>query len=95
MSHSGPLSGVAPRPSASRTGRPVSFHASHRPFRAVRGHCGRIIGVPDHDEYLAHMQRHFPDCTPMDPRTFERDRMAAKYASPAALLTTSAGRSTN
>ena len=23
----------------------------------------RIIGVPDYNEYLAHMQRQFPDCT--------------------------------
>lgn len=42
----------------------------------------RIIGVPDYDEYLAHMRRHFPDCPPMDPRTFERERMAAKYRMP-------------
>ncbi len=83
MSHSGPLSGVAPRPSASRTGRPVSFRtrltARFARFVAI---VRRIIGVPDYDEYLAHMQRHFPDCTPMDPRTFERDRMAAKYRQP-------------
>ncbi len=42
----------------------------------------RIIGVPDYNEYLAHMQRQFPDCTPMDERTFERERMAAKYRMP-------------
>ena len=42
----------------------------------------RIIGVPDYDAYLAHMHRHFPDCTPMDVRTFERERMADKYTQP-------------
>ena len=42
----------------------------------------RIIGVPDYDAYLAHMHRHFPDCTPLDPRTFERERLADKYTQP-------------
>ena len=42
----------------------------------------RIIGVPDYDAYLAHMQRQFPDCTPLDPRTFERERLADKYTQP-------------
>ena len=42
----------------------------------------RIIGVPDYDTYLAHMQRHHPECTPLDPRTFERERMADRYSRP-------------
>ena len=42
----------------------------------------RIIGVPDYDTYLEHMRRRYPDCTPMDARTFERERLAAKYRNP-------------
>ncbi len=51
-------------------------------FRQVSVVMRRIIGVPDYDAYLAHMHRHFPDCTPMDVRTFERERMADKYTQP-------------
>ena len=51
-------------------------------FRQVSAVMRRIIGVPDYDAYLAHMHRHFPDCTPMDVRTFERERMADKYTQP-------------
>jgi uncharacterized short protein YbdD (DUF466 family) len=79
MLHSGPLSDVAPPSPATLAAHPISFRARLRRVVAV---VRRIIGVPDYDEYLAHMQRHFPDCTPMDPRTFERDRMAAKYRQP-------------
>lgn len=39
----------------------------------------RMIGVPDYDTYLAHMREHYPECTPLDPRTFERDRLTARY----------------
>jgi uncharacterized short protein YbdD (DUF466 family) len=39
----------------------------------------RMIGVPDYDTYLAHMREHYPECTPLDPRTFERERLTARY----------------
>lgn len=39
----------------------------------------RIIGVPDYETYLEHMRQHYPDCTPLDPTTFERERMADRY----------------
>lgn len=42
----------------------------------------RIIGVPDYGAYLAHMQRHHPGCVPLDPRTFERERMTDRYSRP-------------
>jgi len=59
--------------------RPASLRSRLQRVVAV---VRRIIGVPDYDEYLAHMQRQFPDCTPMDERTFERERMAARYRMP-------------
>ena len=51
-------------------------------LRRVSAVIRRIMGVPDYDAYLAHMHRHFPDCTPLDPRTFERERIADKYTQP-------------
>ena len=64
----------------------MSHSVAALPFRArlarVAAVVKRIIGVPDYQEYLAHMQRQYPECTPMDPRTFEKERMAAKYRLP-------------
>ncbi len=42
----------------------------------------RIVGVPDYQAYLSHMERHHPGCTPVDARTFERERLADKYSRP-------------
>ena len=37
------------------------------------------VGVPDYDAYVAHVRRRHPDRTPMDPRTFFRERIEARY----------------
>lgn len=29
-----------------------------------------MVGVPDYENYLRHMQQHHPDLTPMDAKTF-------------------------
>lgn len=42
----------------------------------------RIVGVPDYAVYLEHMSRNHPECTPLDPRTFERERQADRYNRP-------------
>ncbi|MFN8715646.1 MAG: YbdD/YjiX family protein [Gemmatimonas sp.] len=52
-------------------------HALQRALAIVR----RIIGVPDYETYLAHMRRHYPQCTPLDPATFERERLNDRYRS--------------
>lgn len=44
----------------------------------------RVIGAPDYAGYLAHMRQHHPDVTPLDPREFERQRLAARYERPGA-----------
>jgi uncharacterized short protein YbdD (DUF466 family) len=31
-----------------------------------------MVGVPDYENYLKHMQQHHPDLTPMDAKTFYR-----------------------
>jgi uncharacterized short protein YbdD (DUF466 family) len=75
MSHVSAVSAAASG-AASEAAAPQSFATRlKRAFSTLR----RIIGVPDYDTYLEHMQRRYPDCTPMDARTFERERLAEKY----------------
>jgi uncharacterized short protein YbdD (DUF466 family) len=38
-----------------------------------------IVGVPDYDLYLAHMQRTHPDTAPMSREAFFAERMQARY----------------
>jgi uncharacterized short protein YbdD (DUF466 family) len=42
----------------------------------------RIIGAPDYETYLAHMQRKHPGCTPLDARAFEQQRLVDRYKQP-------------
>ncbi len=41
-----------------------------------------MVGVADYDTYLAHMQNHHPELTPMDIKTFYRHCVEARYPSP-------------
>jgi len=51
-------------PAADVTGAPVAADASagklHRGIRALRQACRQIVGIPDHERYLAHMAEHHP-----------------------------------
>jgi uncharacterized short protein YbdD (DUF466 family) len=38
-----------------------------------------IVGVPDYEVYLAHMQRAHPEKTPMSREEFFGERMQARY----------------
>ena len=79
FSASHPLSrGVRARYDSHMSHAPRPLSALQRVIAVVR----RIIGVPDYETYLAHMLRHHPECTPLDPRTFERQRMADRYSRP-------------
>ena len=40
-----------------------------------------MVGVPDYENYLAHMKQHHPDLTPMDAKTFYRHCVDARYPS--------------
>lgn len=40
-----------------------------------------MVGVPDYENYLRHMQQHHPDLTPMDAKTFYRHCVDARYPS--------------
>jgi uncharacterized short protein YbdD (DUF466 family) len=38
-----------------------------------------MVGVPDYDNYLAHMQRNHPEQVPMTYEAFFRERQEARY----------------
>ena len=80
MSHATPLESASARDGAVLQAIPVnSLRArAQRVIAIVR----RIIGVPDYQLYVSHMQRNHPTCTPMDERTFERERLVDKYSRP-------------
>ncbi|WP_407411994.1 YbdD/YjiX family protein [Acinetobacter sp.] len=40
-----------------------------------------MVGVPDYDNYVKHMQQHHPDLTPMDAKTFYSYCVDARYPS--------------
>jgi uncharacterized short protein YbdD (DUF466 family) len=42
----------------------------------------RIIGVPDHELYLAHMRAHHPECVPLSREAFARDALSRRYERP-------------
>jgi uncharacterized short protein YbdD (DUF466 family) len=42
----------------------------------------RIIGVPDYDHYVAHVQAHHPGTCPMDRDEFMRQRQIDRYSRP-------------
>lgn len=69
-----PASGTADTASRARTSNGVIGRLK-RAAAVIR----RMIGVPDYDTYLAHMREQYPECTPLDPRTFERERLTARY----------------
>ena len=42
----------------------------------------RVIGVPDYERYVAHLQAHHPGATPMTPEEFTQDRLVNRYNKP-------------
>lgn len=61
-------------------------HASMSSVRSWLAACRRLaavvrrmIGVPDYETYLRHMRDRYPECTPIDRKTFERERLTARY----------------
>lgn len=42
----------------------------------------RIIGVPDYERYVAHVNSHHPGAVPMSQDEFVRQRMLDKYTKP-------------
>jgi uncharacterized short protein YbdD (DUF466 family) len=42
----------------------------------------RIIGVPDYDRYVAHVQAHHPGAEPMSRAEFIRQRQVDRYSKP-------------
>ncbi len=49
-------------------------------FGAYLGQAARLmVGLPDYDNYLNHMQANHPDQTPMSYEEFFRERQEARY----------------
>lgn len=42
----------------------------------------RVIGVPDYERYLAHVQQRHPDTVPLTREEFARDALARRYNQP-------------
>lgn len=42
----------------------------------------RVVGVPDYDTYLAHVQLRHPGTAPLSREEFERMRLDDKYSRP-------------
>ncbi len=63
--------------------------ASPRSWRASIGQAGRylgqslrlMVGLPDYDAYLNHMERTHPDQAPMSYEAFFQERLEARYGS--------------
>ena len=41
-----------------------------------------IIGVPDYQRYLRHMEAHHPGCLVKSPAEFAKERLDARYSRP-------------
>lgn len=63
-----------PRPDASRGSRLSAA------WRALVRAARLSVGVPDYEDYVAHVRRAHPDLAPMDRTAFFRDRLQARYA---------------
>ena len=61
-----------------RAWRAVSW-ALARWWRAGAQTARLAIGIPDYDNYVAHMRRRHPDRTPMSRDEFFHERMLARY----------------
>ncbi len=57
-------------------------HQTRSRIESVANVVRRIIGVPDYDRYVAHVQAHHPGVEPMCRRDFERQRVLDKYSRP-------------
>jgi uncharacterized short protein YbdD (DUF466 family) len=42
----------------------------------------RIIGAPDYERYVRHMEKHHPECALLSHDAFVTERMTAKYTRP-------------
>ena len=50
----------------------------HRVLRVIRS----IIGAPDYERYVAHMESHHPGCAVISRDEFMRQRLESRYSTP-------------
>ena len=66
-------------PSSAIDHRPSSLLARlERVLRVIRS----IIGAPDYERYVAHMESHHPGCAVMSRDEFMRQRLESRYSRP-------------
>jgi uncharacterized short protein YbdD (DUF466 family) len=51
-------------------------------FQRAAAVVRRVVGVPDYDRYLAHVQECHPGTAPMTQQEFEQSRLEDKYSRP-------------
>lgn len=77
------LQDLPPQPTA------ATESAGPRGWRASIGQAGRylgqslrlMVGMPDYDAYLSHMERTHPEQAPMSYEAFFQERLEARYGS--------------
>ena len=55
-----------------------------RSAKRIRGVVVRVLGVPDYEGYLGHMQAKHPDAAPLSRDEFARRRLTERYSKPGA-----------
>jgi len=74
---------------AATTATTATEIAGNRGWRASLGQAGRylgqslrlMVGMPDYDAYLNHMERTHPEQAPMSYEAFFQERLQARYGS--------------
>ena len=77
-----PLSQKSQKPEPTASASPRSWWASIGQAGRYLGQSLRLmVGLPDYDAYLNHMERTHPDQAPMSYEAFFQERLEARYGS--------------
>ena len=83
------LQDLPPQPAGPTAATAATEPAGPRSWRASIGQAGRylgqslrlMVGMPDYDAYLSHMERTHPEQAPMSYEAFFQERLEARYGS--------------
>ena len=53
-----------------------------RVARQIAAVTRTVVGAPDYERYLRHMQSHHPGCTPLTRDDFVKDSLERRYSRP-------------
>jgi uncharacterized short protein YbdD (DUF466 family) len=51
-------------------------------FAVIARSLRAVLGAPDYERYVGHVQACHPDLAPMSREAFERERLASRYSRP-------------